>query len=206
MILFAVMGCASVYHEVSVKSLMPQNNNDLPSFLDDPSILLGIKTISVEVDSRVDGSQEETLLLKKMIEGELDKNLKPWKKIAEIEMVDNNNNGDIQVRATILDIKKVSAGKRFLAGRLYGRASIELLIELKIKNKTIDKFIINSKAPEGSIFGIGALYIEISTGYTELAIKESATQVANVLFKGKIDTSWSLKEANDELAKIKEKK
>lgn len=150
-----LLGCASTS---SVKSTVS------------PTISLdSFKTLSVSVQTKVEDSEKEAQNFKEILISELKKKNK-W------EIVDSNPQNQLELSATITDLKKVGGGARLLLGALAGQASVDVDVVLKdSKGNVISQFSVNGKSSGGTIFA----------GGTDQAFEKASEQIVAFMDTGK---------------------
>lgn len=152
---FTILGCASTS---SVTSII------------DPTVSLSdFKTLSVNVQTKVEDSEKEVQAFKAILISELKKKNK-W------EVVDGSPQNQLELSATITNLNKVGGASRILLGALAGQASVDVSVVLKdTKGNVVSQFSVNGKSSGGTIFA----------GGTEQALEKAAEQIVAFLDGGK---------------------
>lgn len=134
-----------------------------------PTIPLdSFKTVSVNVQTKVEDSEKEAKTFKEILSSELKKNR--W------EVLDGNPQCQLELSATITNLNKVAGASRILLGALAGKASVDVDVIVKdAKGKVISQFTANGKSSGGTIFA----------GTTDQALEKAAAQMAAFMENGK---------------------
>jgi len=120
------------------------------------------KTLSVNVQTKVENSEKEAQAFKEILIAELKKNNR-WK------VADNPHQSQLELSATITNMKKVGTTARLIGGALAGRASVDVDVVLKDTNgNLITQFSVEGKSSGGTIFA----------GTTNQALEKAAEQIA----------------------------
>ncbi|MCL4537286.1 MAG: DUF4410 domain-containing protein [Nitrospirae bacterium] len=120
------------------------------------------KTVSINVQTKVEDSEKEMQAFKGILISELTKKNK-WEVITG-----NASQGQLGLTATITNLNKVGGASRILMGALAGRASVEVEVVLKdSKGNVISQFSVNGKSSGGTIFA----------GTTDQALEKAAEQI-----------------------------
>ncbi len=135
-----------------------------------PSVPLdSFKTVSVNVQTKVEDSEKEAKTFKEILTSELRKNNK-W------DVLDGNPQCQLELSATITNLNKVGGASRIILGALAGRASVDVDVVVKdAKGKVISQFAVNGKSSGGTIFA----------GTTDQALEKAAAQIAAFMQNGK---------------------
>jgi len=127
------------------------------------------KTLSINVQTKVEDSEKEAQTFKEILAAEIKKKNK-W------EVIDANPQCQIEISATITNINKVGGAARIILGALAGRASVDVDVIVKdAKGKVISQFAVSGKSSGGTIFA----------GTTNQALEKAAEQIAAFMEKGK---------------------
>lgn len=129
----------------------------------------GFKSLSVSVQTKVEDSEKEAQAFKEILITELKKKNK-W------EVVGSSSQSQLELSATITNLKKVGTAARLLGGGIAGRASVDVDVVLKdTKGNVISQFSVNGKSSGGTIFA----------GGTEQALEKAAEQIAAFMESGR---------------------
>jgi len=119
------------------------------------------KTLSINVQTKVEDSDKEAQTFKEILAAEIKKKNK-W------EVVDANPQCQIALSATITNLNKVGGAARIFLGALAGRASVDVDVIVKdAKGKVISQFSVNGKSSGGTVFA----------GTTDQALEKAAEQI-----------------------------
>lgn len=126
------------------------------------------KTVLVEVTSTVPDSDADARALENEIITELRKDTR----FTQVLSATGNPNAaaDLRLKADIVDLRKVSAGKRVMLGGLAGRGSVKVNAELLDgrDGSKLGAFTSEGKTSGGTVFA----------GTTEQALQRAAEQIA----------------------------
>lgn len=131
------------------------------------------KTLHIDASSQISDSTQEIVQLESMIAARL-RAIGSFEKVVAGSAYSKTST-ELQLNVTIVSLKKVSPGARFLLGALAGRAKVVVnaeLIDLK-KGETIGTFKTEGKSSGGTIFA----------GTTTQAIERSVEQIVQFVQK-----------------------
>ena len=135
-----------------------------------PTVSLNnFKTLSIDVQTKVEDSEKEAKTFKEILTSEL-------KKRNKMEVIDGNQQTQLNLSATITNLNKVGGASRIILGALAGKASVDVDVVLKdAKGNVLSQFVVNGKSSGGTIFA----------GTTDQALEKAAEQIAAFMEKGK---------------------
>ncbi|MEW6162011.1 MAG: hypothetical protein AB1606_01635 [Nitrospirota bacterium] len=124
-------------------------------------------TISVDVQTKVYGSEKEAQILKNILISKLKR--ENWKVVER---------GGLNLLIVITHLKRVGGLKRFVMGFLVGRASVKAEVTLKdINDNLITQFSVSGESAPFEIIPL----ITIPFTTTRQALKKAAKQILNSL-------------------------
>ena len=155
MLMMGLLGCAST----STVNTAMAHTVSLGSF----------KTLSVDVQTKVEDSEKEAKTFREILTSEL-------KKRNKMEVIDGNQQTQLNLSATITNLNKVGGASRIFLGALAGQASVDVDVVLKdAKGNVVSQFAVNGKSSGGTIFA----------GTTDQALEKAAAQIAAFMENGK---------------------
>jgi hypothetical protein len=125
------------------------------------------KTVSVNVQTKVEDSEKEAQTFKDIL-------ISGLKKKNKLEVVDGNQQTQLNLTATIIKLNKVGGAARIFLGALAGQASVDVMLK-DAKGNVISQFAVNGKSSGGTIFA----------GTTDQAFEKAAEQIMAFAGSGK---------------------